>query len=148
MRRRINIIPFVQKPRQPDPRLEERLRNEWPGILRWMIDGCLDWQETRLTRPASVADATGKYFADQDLWGQWLSEECDVEAGNRWKAAASGELFQSWSAYAKAAGSETGSRIEFAEKLELQGFEADKGSKGCRVWRGVCLRQSQNQEVA
>ena len=34
MQRRVNIIPFVHKPRQPDSRLEEKLRNEWPGILR------------------------------------------------------------------------------------------------------------------
>jgi putative DNA primase/helicase len=45
MQRRVNIIPFVHKPRQADSRLEEKLRNEWPGILRWMLNGCLDWQK-------------------------------------------------------------------------------------------------------
>ena len=67
MRRRFNIAPFVHKPEQPDKRLEEKLKGEWPGILRWAINGCLDWQKNGLMRPASVTAATGKYFADQDL---------------------------------------------------------------------------------
>jgi putative DNA primase/helicase len=140
MRRRINILPFVHKPSRPDPLLEDKLKGEWPSILRWMLDGCLDWQKNRLVRPASVTLATGKYFADQDLWAQWLDEECDAEPENHWKRATSGELFQSWATYAKAAGVDPGSKVEFAEKLERQGFESDRGSKGRRVWRGVCLR--------
>ena len=44
IRRRFNIIPFMRKPSIPDLDLEMKLRAEWPMILRWMIDGCLDWQ--------------------------------------------------------------------------------------------------------
>ena len=51
MRRRFNMIPFVHKPYHKDPQLEANLRNEWPGILRWMINGCLDWQSNGLVRP-------------------------------------------------------------------------------------------------
>ena len=124
IRRRFNIAPFVHKPPHPDKRLETKLKDEWPAILRWAIEGCLDWQENGLVRPDVVKAATGKYFADQDLWTQWLDEECDAEAGNRWRMAGSGELFQSWTAYAKAAGAEAGSRIEFAEKLGEARFPA------------------------
>jgi putative DNA primase/helicase len=42
-RRRFSIVPFVHEPASPDPELEAK-QAEWPGILRWMIDGCLDWQ--------------------------------------------------------------------------------------------------------
>jgi putative DNA primase/helicase len=146
MQRRINIIPFVHKPLKPDPQLEEKLKAEWPAILRWEIDGCLDWQKNRLVRPTSVKKATGKYFADQDILAQWLEEECDAEPGNRWKMAAVGELFQSWVSYAKAAGAEAGSQVEFSEKMEIQGFEKHRGAKGKRVWRGVCLRAKEQEE--
>jgi putative DNA primase/helicase len=145
MYRRFNIVPFVHKPEHPDRHLEEKLKGEWPAILRWAIDGCLAWQNNGLARPAAVRTATGKYFADQDLWTQWLEEECDAEPGNRWKMAGSGELFQSWSAYAKAASVEAGTRVDFAEKLEAQGFEPDRGTGGRRIWRGICLR-SMNDE--
>ena len=133
MRRRFNIAPFIHKPEKPDRQLEAKLKEEWPAILRWAIEGCLDWQGNGLARPASVKAATVKYFADQDLWTQWLDEECDAEPGNRWKTAGSGELFLSWTAFAKAAGADAGSRVEFAENLEKHNFEADKGTGGRRI---------------
>jgi putative DNA primase/helicase len=51
-----------------------------------MIDGCLDWQANGLMPPSSVSVATADYFNEQDLFGQWLTEECHVEMGNlsRW----------------------------------------------------------------
>jgi putative DNA primase/helicase len=64
-RRRFNIVPFLHTPPQPDKHLEEKLQREWPGILRWMIDGCLDWQRAGLVRPKVVADATAEYFEAQ-----------------------------------------------------------------------------------
>ena len=75
IRRRLNIVPFVFKPAKPDPELEQKLMAEAAGILRWMIEGCLDWQENGLVRPQSVIDATSTYFEDEDLMKQWLQEE-------------------------------------------------------------------------
>ena len=40
---------------------------EAPAILRWMIDGCLDWQENGIIRPTAVTEATSAYFNAQDL---------------------------------------------------------------------------------
>ena len=39
------------KPPEPDPDLEVKLKTEWPPILRWMIEGCLDWRKNRLRAP-------------------------------------------------------------------------------------------------
>jgi hypothetical protein len=66
-------------------------------------------------------------------------------AGNRWKTALSGDLFQAWTSYAKAAGSIPGNKINFAEKLENAGFEPHRGSGGKRGWRGICLRKQENE---
>lgn len=75
-RRRFNIVPFLHKPETPDRHLEQKLKAEWPGILRWMIEGCLDWQENGLVRPAIVTGATEEYFEAQDVIGRWLAERC------------------------------------------------------------------------
>ena len=139
-RRRFNLIPFVHQPAVPDRQLEEKLRAEWPAILRWAIDGCLDWQANGLVRPSSVLKATEQYFADQDLIGQWIAEECDAEPGNRWKSATSAVLFASWTAYATRAGEKAGSRKPFAEELERRGFENKRGTGGIREFRGIRLR--------
>ncbi|HET9067612.1 MAG TPA: hypothetical protein VFN28_03125 [Amaricoccus sp.] len=64
IRRRFNLVPFTRKPRQLHLDLEDKLRAEWPGNLRSMIAGCLDWQSDGLRRPASVAAATEGYFAE------------------------------------------------------------------------------------
>ena len=109
-RRRFNIVPFDRTPVEPDDKLDEKLRAEATGILRWLIDGALDWQRNGLIRPQSVIEATEEYFSNQDLFGQWLEDECDVEPGNRWKIAKSGELFAAWAAYAKRAGENPGTK--------------------------------------
>jgi len=41
-------VPFLLKPREPDRDLEAKLMREAGGILKWMIDGCLDWQKNGL----------------------------------------------------------------------------------------------------
>ena len=30
----------------------EKLKAEWPGILAWMIEGCLEWQKEGLRPPS------------------------------------------------------------------------------------------------
>ncbi len=142
-RRRFNIVPFTLKPETPDRQLEAKLKEEWPGILRWMIEGCLDWQANELQRADVVRAATDAYFADQDLFGQWLDEECDAEPGNSHKWELSGKLFASWSAYAQGAGEKAGGRKAFFDLMQRRGFEPYKGPKGARAFRGVQLKLNQ-----
>jgi putative DNA primase/helicase len=56
IRRRMHLIPFLVTipAAERDPELGEKLKAEWPGILAWMIDGCLDWQRQRLAPPTAV----------------------------------------------------------------------------------------------
>ena len=144
-RRRLNMVPFVHKPAKVDPYLGDKLKKEWPAILRWMIDGCLDWQKNRLVRPKVVTDATAQYFEDQDSFTQWLEECCDVEIGNDHKKATSAELFASWSGYARTNGLEPGRQIEMGEKLRRAGLEPYK-SMNTRGWRFVQVRQSRTYD--
>jgi len=139
VRRRINIIPFIRKPASPDRQLEQKLKAEWPMILRWMINGCLDWQKNGLVRPDSVIATTQAYFEDQDLLGQWLNENCDREPDNSHKWDTVAALFASWSAYATAAGETPGSKKAFNEAMQSRGFYPARGSKGVRLFKGVRL---------
>ena len=60
VRRRFNLVPFtVQIPEaEQDTELPENLKTEWPAILRWAIEGCLEPQfpKTRaaIMRPRSL----------------------------------------------------------------------------------------------
>jgi putative DNA primase/helicase len=140
MRRRLSIVPFTRKPANPDPMLERKLREEWPAILAWMIEGCLNWQANGLVRPDGVKAATTEYFETQDMFGQWLTEECDLEPGNDHKRETSAALYSSWSTFAKAAGEEAGSRVEFNDRLGSKGAVSRKGTGGRREYRGIRLQ--------
>lgn len=132
LRRRFCMVPFIVRPPHPDTDLEAKLRPEWPGILRWMINGCLDWQAHGLPRPESVRIATDEYFADQDLISQWLADQCDVEIGNEWKFETSAALFSSWSKFAKSAGTDPGSAKGFSQKLIRRGLLKKHTKTGTR----------------
>jgi len=131
-RRRFNIVPFDRKPAVVDRELEAKLMGEAPAILRWMIDGCLDWIEHGLVRPQSVLDATKSYFEDQDGFSQWIGQCCECDPGNTHKTATAVELYQSWSTYAREAGETPESKKEFAERLLTsgRGIVAKRATKG------------------
>lgn len=139
MRRRFNIIPFTRKPDKVNPRLEEELEAEFPQILQWMIEGCVKWQKTGLQRPQAVVEATADYFEEQDLFGQWLEEFCEVDAGHR---AATNDLFHNWSQFADAVKEDAGSIKGFGNLLSKRGFVPGRetGGKRLRFWKGLRLQ--------
>ena len=138
-RRRFNIVPFTLKPAKPDRELEQKLMQELPGILQWMIQGCLDWQQNGLIRPKCVVEATAEYFSDQDLFRHWLEEDCICEPGNADRSESSSVLFKSWSNYAKTAGHKPGTTSTFKDSLLAAGFKFYRGEKA-REFFGIGLR--------
>ena len=80
IRRRFNRVPFkvTIPPEQINQNLAaELIAAEGPGILLWMIEGCLAWQRNKLEPPPAVKEATDSYLAAQDLTGQWISDCCE-----------------------------------------------------------------------
>ena len=146
-RRRFNIIPFVNKPPVPDRHLEDHLRTEYPAILRWMIDGCLDWQANGLCRPACVVDATAEYFEEQDLFGQWLQECCTL-GRLEWEPV--DLLYKSWKSFSEARGDVPGSVKTFTGNLLRQELKADRmrvhGSQQ-RIYRGISLKSQRENRA-
>ncbi len=65
------------QPKVVDKALAEKLKPEYPAILRWLIEGCLDWQKNGLQRPKVVTEATDSYFAQQDSVQQFIDDRCD-----------------------------------------------------------------------
>lgn len=138
-RRRFNIIPFIHKPTSPDKRLEDKLKAEYPAILRWMIEGCLDWRENGLLRPESVKEATAAYFDEQDLFGQWIEECCEVGPRLVCKTA---ELFESWKGFAERNGEHPGSTKAFSANLCKREFIPGR-TMNSRHFKGITLRRQE-----
>jgi putative DNA primase/helicase len=135
IQRRFLMLPFNSKPAEPDLRLDELLAQEWPGILRWMIHGAVDWYANGLVVPKAISEATTEYFDSQDVIGQWLGEACDVDPRNKLLMEKSRLLFESWSTFAKAQGVPPGDQRQFNANLRARSIETKQikalGTKGC-----------------
>jgi putative DNA primase/helicase len=137
-RRRFNIVPFVHKPAIVDKNLEEeKLKPEWPAILRWMIDGCLEWQRIGLAPPKIVLDATQEYFAEQDLVKQWIEEKCETAAA---ASDSSANLYKSWFTWAEAGGERPGSARWFSQALLRLGFRKSPKTS-LRAFIGIKVKE-------
>lgn len=79
--RRLLLVPFeVTIPEcRRDPGLLDALIAEAPGILAWIVRGCLEWQNVGLSPPECVRRATESYRGDEDTLGLFLEECCSVD---------------------------------------------------------------------
>lgn len=135
-RRRFNIAPFTHKPNEVDKHLGDKLRHEYPSILRWMIDGCQDWLKNGLGRPDVVGKTTADYFEEQDLFGQWIEQKCNCGAGLK---ASATDLYGSWKTFATHNGEDPGSSTSFAPRMDEAGF--GKKKSGTMHYLGIELKK-------
>ena len=121
IRRRIHMVPFIIAPAKRDNDLPEKLRAEWPGILSWMIEGCLQWQQHGLVPPPVVHTASQDYFDAEDVFGGWLSDCVDV-TGVDTDYVTSLKLYQNWAEWANARHEHPGSAKRLSQAMAARGF--------------------------
>ena len=136
-RRRLHLIPFtVTIPEnERDETLPEKLKAEWPGILEWMIDGCLEWQEKGLCPPERVLEATREYLSAEDAIALWIDDRCNQ--GPDFKAATS-ELYASFKTWCEQAGEFVISMKRFSQNLEAHGYLRIRLSTGRKGFEDLC----------
>jgi putative DNA primase/helicase len=129
IRRRMNMIPFsVTIPKEErDAQLAEKLQKEWPGILQWMIDGCLAWQDDGLAPPAAVTTATSEYLEGEDIIKAWLDDCCKLDP-EEWCAIK--ELFASFKKWAETCGETVGTIRRFGQRLGSRFARLERDDKG------------------
>ena len=100
--RRIKLMPFeVNIPKNKvDKNLKYKLRQEFPQILAWAVEGCIKWQAEGLDEPECVREATKDYKQEMDLIAGFV-EQCvmiDYASDNKVMGA---DLFAVYRAWAK-----------------------------------------------
>jgi putative DNA primase/helicase len=114
-----------------DPHLADTLRDEHGGILQWIVDGAVAYQQQGLAPPEVVVAATDEYFENEDLFQQWLADCCDL-APNAYEKPS--RLFESFKGYSLAANEHVGTDTEFRQRLDIAGFgQGNSRAKGGRV---------------
>ena len=128
IRRRFHLIPFgaTIPEGERDPQLAERLRDEWPMILSWMIDGCRAWQQRGLGAPVAVTRATSDYLEAEDVLGCWIRECCVIKKGGK---TAFGTLYRSWQRWSAANGEAERSSKWLGQALDAKGFPSDRSGR-------------------
>ena len=140
IKRRLHLIPFTASipADKRDPKLAEKLKAEAPGILAWMIEGCVEWQRDGLRPPEVVKDSTDEYLGAEDSLQQWLDECCEVGLGGFTSSKA---LFVSWSEWAEQSGEFVGTMKRLMAKLENRGVRIGQKYQGIRGCNGIKLKR-------
>lgn len=139
--RRLLLIPFTRN-FDNDPAVikdvlrEQRLRHEAPGILRWCVEGALQYLDQGLKAPQPVQAARERYRGEMDLLGDWLDTCCELSPDAEESNA---HLWASWEAYARTHGElrlipnsrALGRRL--ASRFEAIRTHKGRGFKGVRI---------------
>jgi len=130
---RIHLIPFkvkfVDYPQKPlekkkDPYLYNKLKSEGPGILAWLVQGCLMWQKNGLMPPSMIKDATYKYRDEEDIISMFLNECCMIADGKRIQASVLYNIYSLWN---KEQGMQPDTQIMFGKTLRERVKHEAKG---------------------
>jgi putative DNA primase/helicase len=124
--RRLLRVPFAIKIPEADQnkQLVDDLIAEWPGILAWMVEGCLEWQRKGLDLPQAVIAATEEYRNEEDIFNRWIDESCELGSEKIESATRLRESFIEFGGNSKM------SAKAFNKLLAKRGFRSDKAKSG------------------
>lgn len=137
---RIRLIPYEvripENERLPKSTMLELFKEEMPGILAWSVNGCLEWQKTRLNPPDRVLAATQAYRTEMDIVGNFIEECCEANDAKTVTAKALYEAYEEWS---KGNGDKPMSKKMFGMKLHEHGFDSYAASRRVTTYIGLAL---------
>ena len=138
IQRRIHLVPFtVTIPdSERDTELPQKLEAEYPQILQWIIEGCMQWQKQGLKPPRQILDATAHYIEAEDTVGEWL-EECTQQGPNN--SVERPAAYKRYRAWCDGRGERAWSSKAFFGALEEKGYNAKK-SGGLYYLHGISLK--------
>jgi P4 family phage/plasmid primase-like protien len=144
---RIRVIPFeVYFP--PERRIKGLsdilIAEEGPGILRWLVEGCLEWQRIGLAEPRKILDAIKSYRNEQDVIGDFIDQCCEsfldhptLRTSARVK---SSELYGRYADWSKENGEKKVlTNRQFSSKITNRGYEL-RASNGVYYRYGITVR--------
>lgn len=145
--RRVRMIPFNRTftGKEADTNLFDKLKEEYPGILNWLVKGCLLWQAEGLNpTPGVVLEATKDYRIENDVLAEFVYERCIEQSDGTIKAS---ELYRAYVAWA-----ETKS-MNAKEVLTSTAFGRRMGDKYQRIrmkdgmyYNGISLQLNQGND--
>jgi putative DNA primase/helicase len=137
--RRIKTIPFKYQADDEgvDKFLAEKLLKESHGILTWLVEGCLSWQEQKLKEPREMRTTIESLRCQNDDLRRFIIEHVEKNAGSFLPFR---EAFEEFERFMK--GGKTITKKEFSRDMERNGYSTiDKwlDGKTTSVFKGLKL---------
>ncbi len=145
MWRRPRLIPWTYKipdeSRLPQNYVIERLDEETPAILKWIIDGLADWQKEPSWVAPEVRAATDAYRAEQDRLSGFMGECIDVNPHYTELVKTIYNIYVQW---CNDMGEESLGKTAFGNRLKEQGFynKKDGSKENAYAWFGLRLKSA------
>lgn len=138
--KRVHVVPFLrsfvsnpdlENPYQAkiDKDLEEKLRKELPGILRWVVEGAKKYLENGLNPPDCVKNAVDDYRLSGDFIVEFIDECCNTGKDLKVRTTAFAQALNEWRKLQGYRSPLSSSVI--TERLEYKGFIKRKASYMC-----------------
>lgn len=81
--------------RKKDPGLKVRLRACRQGILRWLVEGCLEWQLQGISPPLQVAEWVNELAIEEDYIRQFV-DDCLVQSEVPWTRISATDMYDAF----------------------------------------------------
>lgn len=144
--RRVRLIPFtVAIPvGERDRCLAEKLKREWPGILRWAADGCRLWREEGLNPPRDVVAATDEYRGEMDILGDFVAQRC---VRNPLASTVVADSYRAYEAWCQQTAERPVTKRTFISRLRERGLQTKHGNGHVLVWDGLALAEADSEAI-
>jgi putative DNA primase/helicase len=126
--RRVRLVPFNETipESEQDKQLSEKLKQEAPGILAWIVRGCLEYRQNGLQEPEQIQEATAEYRKEMDSVEPFIESCCtkDAEASSQFNA-----LYSAYCSFCLENNFDPLSSKLFGPTLQQKGFTKHRTAK-------------------
>lgn len=97
--RRMCLQPWtvqIPRPEQDKGLLARIIEDELPGVLAYLVRGCLAWQDRGLAEPKAIVTATAEYQRNEDVLALWIADRCRLGGDYSESSQKLHEDYKSW----------------------------------------------------
>ena len=125
--RRFVLIPWPISipPEQRDLLLRERIAKEKPGLLNWLLQGCIDWNKDGLQMPEFCRAITNDFRQESDELADFITEKLSKDPE---RYCLKGEVYTAYKRWAEEGGLRRMTKRQLSTALQERGFESGRTS--------------------
>lgn len=146
--RRIRLIPWEQslpKEKQlPQEEVVQKLLSERDGILRWLVEGLIDWLENKHWVANEVLIATETYREEEDILKSFLDDCCEFKPHFTIEVS---KLYENYLSWCELGAIEPVGKNIFGKLLKKRGIAQKRGTGGVNLWVGLRLKNDGSHDL-